>query len=558
MKKCLSITLILAMLLSWTGALTFGAVAAESASRTAAYAATPPTMDGVEDDIWSTTKEMTYERTWESGGIPTHQKATVKMLWDADNLYILAKMEYSGNVDSKNMEFRVCENTSYDGAWENSREKGGHGMTIYEDGTDGVPWGVPSMIAWKTASYEFLANTDGSGYVAELQIKRVYLEAFTEGTDIRFAACTPDRDKLNTGKLDNGVPFFKSGGDVISKPTSCDTVRLVRAAEHSQRTAAYAATPPTMDGVEDDIWSTTKEMTYERTWESGGIPTHQKATVKMLWDADNLYILAKMEYSGNVDSKNMEFRVCENTSYDGAWENSREKGGHGMTIYEDGTDGVPWGVPSMIAWKTASYEFLANTDGSGYVAELQIKRVYLEAFTEGTDIRFAACTPDRDKLNTGKLDNGVPFFKSKSDVISKPTSCDTVRLVANPGLPQTQKKTVVLRGLQTMTGIAGGTDVRFVAELAGLDYDAAGFELEIAYNGMTATKDYRTGKAFSSILANGETVKPTADGNYLIAVALTGIPDGATVQFTVRTYTLVGEEKTYGTAGSVALDPSNG
>ena len=330
------------------------------------------------------------------------------------------------------------------------------------------------------------------------------------------------------------------------------------AAESASRTAAYAATPPTMDGVEDDIWSTTKEMTYERTWESGGIPTHQKATVKMLWDADNLYILAKMEYSGNVDSKNMEFRVCENTSYDGAWENSREKGGHGMTIYEDGTDGVPWGVPSMIAWKTASYEFLANTDGSGYVAELQIKRVYLEAFTEGTDIRFAACTPDRDKLNTGKLDNGVPFFKSKSDVISKPTSCDTVRLVANPGLPQTQNKTVVLRGLQTMTGIAGGTDVRFVAELAGLDYDAAGFELEIAYNGMTATKDYRTGKAFSSILANGETVKPTADGNYLIAVALTGIPDGATVQFTVRTYTLVGEEKTYGTAGSVALDPSNG
>lgn len=330
------------------------------------------------------------------------------------------------------------------------------------------------------------------------------------------------------------------------------------AAESASRTAAYAATPPTMDGVEDDIWSTTKEMTYERTWESGGIPTHQKATVKMLWDADNLYILAKMEYSGNVDSKNMEFRVCENTSYDGAWENSREKGGHGMTIYEDGTDGVPWGVPSMIAWKTASYKFLANADGSGYVAELQIKRVYLEAFTEGTDIRFAACTPDRDKLNTGKLDNGVPFFKSGDNVISKPTSCDTVRLVANPGLPQTQKKTVVLRGLQTMTGIAGGTDVRFVAELAGLDYDAAGFELEIAYNGMTATKDYRTGKAFSSILANGETVKPTADGNYLIAVALTGIPDGATVQFTVRTYTLVGEEKTYGTAGSVALDPSNG
>ena len=553
MKKCLSIILILAMLLSWTGALTFGAVAAESASRTAAYAATPPTMDGAEDDIWSTTKEMTYERTWESGGIPTHQKATVKMLWDADNLYILAKMEYSGKVDSKNMEFRVCENTDYAGLWNASREKGGHGITVKQDGTTESIYQIPGILQ-ENRTLALQENADGNGYVMELRVSRVYLPAFAEDTEIRFAASTYDHNYLNTGKLDNGVIYRGDG----CKPTSCDTVRLVKSAEHSQRTAAYAATPPTMDGVEDDIWSTTKEMTYERTWESGGIPTHQKTTVKMLWDADNLYILAKMEYSGNVDSKSMEFRICENTTYDGAWENSREKGGHGMTIYEDGTNSAPWGVPSMIAWKTASYEFLANADGNGYIAELQIKRVYLEAFTEGTDIRFAACTPDRDKLNTGKLDNGVPFFKSDGNVISKPTSCDTVRLVANPGLPQTQKKTVVLRGLQTMTGIAGGTDVRFVAELAGLDYDAAGFELEIAYNGMTAAKDYSTVKVFSSILANGETVKPTADGNYLIAVALTGIPDGATVQFTVRTYTLVGEEKTYGTAGSVALDPSNG
>ena len=424
---------------------------------------------------------------------------------------------------------------------------------VMEDGTDGVPWGVPSMIAWKTASYKFLANTDGSGYVAELQIKRVYLEAFTEGTDIRFAACTPDRDKLNTGKLDNGVPFFKSGGNVISKPTSCDTVRLVRAAEHSQRTAAYAATPPTMDGVEDDIWSTTKEMTYERTWESGGIPTHQKATVKMLWDADNLYILAKMEYSGNVDSKNMEFRVCENTDYTGLWNASREKGGHGITVNQDGTTERIYQIPEIFQ-ENRTLALQENAGGNGYVMELRVSRVYLPAFAEDAEIHFAASTYDHNYLNTGKLDNGVIY---RGDGC-KPTSCDTVRLVANPGLPQTQNKTVVLRGLQTMTGIAGGTDVRFVAELAGLDYDAAGFELEIAYNGMTAVKDYSTGKAFSSILANGETVKPTADGNYLIAVALTGIPDGATVQFTVRTYTLVGEEKTYGTAGSVALDPSNG
>ena len=548
MKKCLSITLILAMLLSWTGALTFGAVAAESASRTAAYAATPPTMDGVEDDIWSTTKEMTYERTWESGGIPTHQKATVKMLWDADNLYILAKMEYSGNVDSKNMEFRVCENTSYDGTWENSREKGGHGITVKQDGTTESIYKIPE-ISQENRTLALQENAGGNGYVMELRVSRVYLPAFAEDAEIRFAASTYDHNYLNTGKLDNGVIYRGVG----CKPTSCDTVRLVRAAEHSQRTAAYAATPPTMDGVEDDIWSTTKEMTYERNWVNNGKEAHQKAVVKMLWDADNLYILVRMEYNEAVSDRFVELRICENTDYTGLWNASREKGGHGITVNQDGTTERIYQIPEIFQ-ENRTLALQENAGGNGYVMELRVSRVYLPAFAENTEIRFAASTYDHNYLNTGKLDNGVIY---RGDGC-KPTSCDTVRLVANPGLPQTQKKTVVLRGLQTMTGIAGGTDVRFVAELAGLDYDAAGFELEIAYNGMTAVKDYRTGKAFSSILANGKTVKPTADGNYLIAVALTGIPDGATVQFTVRTYTLVGEEKTYGTAGSVALDPSNG
>ena len=548
MKKCLSITLILAMLLSWTGALTFGAVAAESASRTAAYAATPPTMDGVEDDIWSTTKEMTYERTWESGGIPTHQKATVKMLWDADNLYILAKMEYSGNVDSKNMEFRVCENTSYDGTWENSREKGGHGITVKQDGTTESIYKIPGILQ-ENRTLALQENAGGNGYVMELRVSRVYLPVFAEDAEIRFAASTYDHNYLNTGKLDNGVIYRGVG----CKPTSCDTVRLVRAAEHSQRTAAYAATPPTMDGVEDDIWSTTKEMTYERNWVNNGKEAHQKAVVKMLWDADNLYILVRMEYNEAVSDRFVELRICENTDYTGLWNASREKGGHGITVNQDGTTERIYQIPEIFQ-ENRTLALQENAGGNGYVMELRVSRVYLPAFAENTEIRFAASTYDHNYLNTGKLDNGVIY---RGDGC-KPTSCDTVRLVANPGLPQTQKKTVVLRGLQTMTGIAGGTDVRFVAELAGLDYDAAGFELEIAYNGMTAVKDYRTGKAFSSILANGKTVKPTADGNYLIAVALTGIPDGATVQFTVRTYTLVGEEKTYGTAGSVALDPSNG
>ena len=548
MKKCLSITLILAMLLSWTGALTFGAVAAESASRTAAYAATPPTMDGVEDDIWSTTKEMTYERTWESGGIPTHQKATVKMLWDADNLYILAKMEYSGNVDSKNMEFRVCENTSYDGTWENSREKGGHGITVKQDGTTESIYKIPGILQ-ENRTLALQENAGGNGYVMELRVSRVYLPVFAEDAEIRFAASTYDHNYLNTGKLDNGVIYRGVG----CKPTSCDTVRLVRAAEHSQRTAAYAATSPTMDGVEDDIWSTTKEMTYERNWVNNGKEAHQKAVVKMLWDADNLYILVRMEYNEAVSDRFVELRICENTDYTGLWNASREKGGHGITVNQDGTTERIYQIPEIFQ-ENRTLALQENAGGNGYVMELRVSRVYLPAFAENTEIRFAASTYDHNYLNTGKLDNGVIY---RGDGC-KPTSCDTVRLVANPGLPQTQKKTVVLRGLQTMTGIAGGTDVRFVAELAGLDYDAAGFELEIAYNGMTAVKDYRTGKAFSSILANGKTVKPTADGNYLIAVALTGIPDGATVQFTVRTYTLVGEEKTYGTAGSVALDPSNG
>ena len=147
----------------------------------------------------------------------------------------------------------------------------------------------------------------------------------------------------------------------------------------------------------------------------------------------------------------------------------------------------------------------------------------------------------------------------------KGTDAEVGNLVIRKGLTaewrpaEADPDPIVMRGIQTMAGGEAGTvSVRFVAEIDGMDYDTAGFELQLLYNGKTGTVDLSTQKAFTSILAADQTVYPDAKGHYLVAIALTGIPEGATVRFTVRPYTASGEVKTYGSTGTYVLGESNG
>ena len=195
----------------------------------------------------------------------------------------------------------------------------------------------------------------------------------------------------------------------------------------SGRTAAKAIVTPEIDGVEEDIWNTTAGMTYERNWVSNGKEAHQKAVVKMLWDADNLYILVRMEYNEAVSDRFVELRICERTDFAGLWNVSRENGGHAIAIRQDGTTESVYQIP-VILQANRTLAVRENADGNGFVAELRVSRVCLSAFAEDTEIRFAASTYDHNYLNTGKLDNGVIY---RGDGC-RPTSCDTVTLVANP------------------------------------------------------------------------------------------------------------------------------
>ena len=176
----------------------------------------------------------------------------------------------------------------------------------------------------------------------------------------------------------------------------------------SGRTAAKAIVTPEIDGVEEDIWNTTAGMTYERNWVNNGKEAHQKAVVKMLWDADNLYILVRMEYNEAVSDRFVELRICERTDFAGLWNVSRENGGHAIAIRQDGTTESIYQIP-VILQANRTLAVRENADGNGFVAELRVSRVCLSAFAEDTEIRFAASTYDHNYLNTGKLDNGVTY-----------------------------------------------------------------------------------------------------------------------------------------------------
>ncbi len=86
----------------------------------------------------------------------------------------------------------------------------------------------------------------------------------------------------------------------------------------------------------------------------------------------------------------------------------------------------------------------------------------------------------------------------------------------------------------TVRGIQRGTDgksLRLIAEIEGLAYSEAGFEVIITYQDtnsktQSATQTVQITTAYTKLLENGTNwIEPTKDENYLIAIAIKNIPD---------------------------------
>lgn len=76
-----------------------------------------------------------------------------------------------------------------------------------------------------------------------------------------------------------------------------------------------------------------------------------------------------------------------------------------------------------------------------------------------------------------------------------------------------------------------------------MDYEAAGYKLEIAYEGKTATYTKAITQVYTSLKAGDETLV-APDGTHYLAMKVTNIPADAVVVFTVTPYTQVAGEAT--------------
>ena len=85
--------------------------------------------------------------------------------------------------------------------------------------------------------------------------------------------------------------------------------------------------------------------------------------------------------------------------------------------------------------------------------------------------------------------------------------------------------------------------LRFLSKIQDLAYREVGFEITVKDldSGKTSqTVTYTTSTAYSSVLADGETVS-AGDGNYYVGAVVTGIPKTGNYSFEIKTYVLTAE-----------------
>ena len=114
---------------------------------------------------------------------------------------------------------------------------------------------------------------------------------------------------------------------------------------------------------------------------------------------------------------------------------------------------------------------------------------------------------------------------------------------------------------QTSQAAAEGSyAVRFVAEIAGTDWESAGFDLLVSYTAADGTPmvskltEQAVAVCYTSILADGETLQ-APQGHYYLVFVLDGIPSAnGEMTFTVSAHVEDAEGASYASAGQIVFD----
>lgn len=208
---------------------------------------------------------------------------------------------------------------------------------------------------------------------------------------------------------------------VIGNTTAAQEVKHVIIVEEVEDGTAEAMTvgdtPPTIDGVADDaIWNDAKTHTcQERSW--WGSPTGMYTTWKLMWDANNIYVLATVEdnsrYNGNGNNYEndcveifFDMNQSAGTPYDA--DDYQIRTIRGLDTWTGSIEGTPgWGdnvargqvdnddiytIEMAIPWTSLSGSFLPVADNVfnfditvADVASTGGARLYRESWTSAHD-----------------------------------------------------------------------------------------------------------------------------------------------------------------------------
>jgi len=201
-------------------------------------------------------------------------------------------------------------------------------------------------------------------------------------------------------------------------------------------------------------------------------------------------------------------------------------------------------VTHSFSSKGFEYKVTKKADNSGYIVEVKYTFQNAALAVPGAKVRANLATIFTNASNSGAPIGTVWSFDSvkwsgglnNKDYFAHAGTLtlleDTVKITDVPARVIGCQETAVY----TNASEKSVCDVRFVGLINALSYDAAGYKLEVAYQGKTATYTQAITEVYSSLKA-GDEILVAPDGTYYLAMKVTNVPADATVTFTVTPYT---------------------
>ncbi|MFB9327734.1 endo-1,4-beta-xylanase [Paenibacillus aurantiacus] len=214
-------------------------------------------VDGKLEAIWNRTPQLTIKRQEEA-------KGAFKLLWDKKKLYVTVDVSDATNNGNDAVEVFIDGNNGKTTAYEADDKK----YTFRRSGAN----------PGKPVDYQAVKIDGGYRIEAAIPVEGLSIDKKL-GLDVRIV----DR----TG---SDVAMTSWNDRTGSQDTDTSKFGVAELAEGPQLTEAPKGTP-TVDGTIDAVWKRAKAIKTER-WVSGA--SGSTATVRTLWDAGKLYVLAEV------------------------------------------------------------------------------------------------------------------------------------------------------------------------------------------------------------------------------------------------------------------------